>query len=686
MLLNLNFPDIPLPSGIQSLSRNIDSALDDLLFKDVRLPELPPRDISVILNLAESGLDAQVSVLEWIALLDGKERWDSVNHNQEYSSNILIWKTACKNHGLRYLLYWRLALYLDGHEISFSKGLVKQFANFQKYLAKVDKQRTLLLTGIYSGDTSELCQRALIFRMLPAQVLSKCGLPGQIKHSKDALKGLARYWVKNNKMFGYDELFTIIAKLNDEEKDTFFSSALVDIPFAKLEQQETLLKLILGIYSPYVINSRFSKLNNAAQEVIKDLIGAMSFADFSKLIAKLTEPVVAGKLGLEEWEIRQLNSRVAFWSNYQNRLLGFSVFLPTSTYSLLKQMNFITDDLLFHKLINSNCEVCVLEFENHFILEFLRGSISGVRVIDKLSKQAQLLKNVSSVSSQQQLEAIPFLAEHDHFIYWQNACEKLLRTKFNLTPNKNLRKFLVTRKDKNGHTFYQEYSSLNGLPSLTAAQVLEREEVLMARKRRSLESTNGKLNSTPPSLELAKSIIQFFSEKSTSGGWFGYSKKHGWIIEVGGSSSGLVFKCLSNNKVISASYNDLEGAEYMKVVDYLNTFQDASSLNEACMSLASIAENIPISSVRSALSNIISKAKIFRNTQSKMVEINKKHAFSEDDLIALASAQGGAHLDNRHKGGVLKIALQKPNSELEKLLLISGFKEIIDKPLVFWKK
>ena len=55
-------------------------------------------------------------------------------------------------------------------------------------------------------------------------------------------------------------------------------------------------------------------------------------------------------------------------------------------------------------------------------------------------------------------------------------------------------------------------------------------------------------------------------------------------------------------------------------------------------------------------------------------------------LSGAGCSQGGAHLDNRHKGGNLKIALQKPHAEIEKQLLLAGFKEITDKPLVFWKK
>lgn len=686
MLINLNFPDIPAASGMHKLSRSIDSRLDTLLFKDVRLPELPPRDITTILDLAEAGLDSEISVLEWISLLNGKELWDNRHVNKEHSSNKLIWQVACRNHGLRYLLFWRLALHLDGQDVSFPRGLIRQFQHFQRNLLEVDKLRTSMLVGMYSGDTASLCKSTLSLRMLPSAVLAKCGLPAQVTFSQKSLKELARYWVEHAEHFDADVLFTVVSKLKVEDKDTFFSSALVDIPSGRLEQHKALVSKIISTYSPYVKDSRFSKLSQVAQQVVRDLIGAMSFGDFSKLITKLTQPAVAEKLGLEEWEIRQLNSRVAFWSNYQSRFLGFSVFLPTSTYTLLKQLNFHTDDMLFHQLNNASCEVCVLEFEKHYVLEFLRGGSSGVRIIDKHSQTAQVLKSTNNVSSQQQLEAIPFLAEHDHLIYWQNACEKLLRTTFNLTPNERVKKFLITHKDKNGHPFYQDYSSTKGLPKLSAVQLLEREESLRNYRRKSSKFTQDKSEPIQDIFENLKDIIKFFSSEKTSGGWFGYSEKFGWLIEVGGSSSGLVLQRLDSGSTITVTNYELNGSLYIDVLNYLNGLHNVDDLRKAYFKLESVVDKIPITSIRNSLSNIIKKTKHGSSSQANSKVTQKKKIFSDEDLIALAASHGGAHLDNRHKGGTLKIALQKYNSELEKQLLLAGFKEIEDKPLVFWKK
>uniref|UniRef100_UPI0040475690 EH signature domain-containing protein n=1 Tax=Rheinheimera sp. TaxID=1869214 RepID=UPI0040475690 len=681
MLGNFGFPEIPPASGMQKLAKSIDGELDELLFKDVRLPELPPRDISTILNLAEAGLQAEISVLEWISLLNGKEQWDTTHFNQERTSNELIWRLACSNHGLRYLLYWRFAVHLDGQDMSFPRGLIRQFAHFQHQLAEVDKQRTLLLGAIYSGDISELCKSALKFRMVPINVLNKCGLPGLAAFSQKTLKGLARYWVEHAKQFGTDALFAVINKLKAEGQDTFYSSALLDIPVVQLEQQKALVNRIVSIYSPYIKDTRFKNLNQAAQQVVRDLIGAMSFGDFSKLIDKLTEQEVAKKLGLEEWEIRQLNSRVAFWSNYQSRFLGFSVFLPSSTFTLLKQLNFHTDDMLFYQLSNSSCEVCVLEFENHFVLEFLRGGSSGVRLIDKHSQEAQVLKNVGSVSSQQQLEVIPFLAEHDHVVYWQNSCEKMLRTEFNILPNRNLKRFFITNQTQSGKPFYQEYSQAKGLPSLTREQFLKRQEALDKELKRLSRHRKPYQDRDQIYFALAEQISEVFVvvlKKHMF--WIGVSKKHGWasldrrLRENNEYSEQLRFLDIMNNVSFGCHKTSWNEPDFTWGPNYFKRFDDIDSLRIACCSFLDVITKLPNKDVLKEFHEVL-EGRTLNN-----------RAPSEADLIALASAQGGAHLDNRHKGGVLKIALQKSDREIEKLLMQSGFKEMTNSPLVFWKK
>lgn len=685
-MLNYSFPSELVAKGMIHLAAGINNQQDDLLFKDVKLPELPPRNIETILALAETGLASEVSVLEWISLLNEKDEWDSKHVELERASNALIWQIACKNHGLRYLLYWRFVMHLDGIEISFPKGLTRQFGDNQRSLIKADKQRTSIVASIKSGESAELCKQSLKLKVSPTLTLKKFGLPNQLKIAQQALKDIPRYWVDHEDEFEIGSLFGLIDKLKAEEKDTLFSALLVNFSEFMLNRNKDLVSGILKLYSPHVEGSRFKKLSDSAQDIVRGLIGAMSFSDFSKLIAKLTELSVAEKIGLDERDIRQLNSRVAFWSNYQAKFVGFSVFLPSSTYHLLKQLNFQIDGMSLYQLNDTACEICILEFENNFVMEFLRGSVSGLRVIDKGIIDVPSFKNGNIFTTQKQLESIPYIAEHDHLIFWQNACEKMLRTKFNLTPPKHIKKFLITQRDKKGNQFYQDYSSSTGLPKLTNIQMFEREQLLTRYRSKAYGDQSDTAEIRQQSIDFAKSIIESFSADKKIGGWFGYSQNFGWLVEVGGSERGLLLESLAKGSKITVSHYELKSSLYLKVSDYLNSIQSIGELQRACESLISVIDRIPIESIKCSLEKIVKESNYTSGEHKNNTFDPKRKYLSEAELLAIVSSQGGVHVNNRHKGGVLKIVLQKSDSQLKTMLLNAGFKELNDNPLAFWKR
>jgi hypothetical protein len=77
----------------------------------------------------------------------------------------------------------------------------------------------------------------------------------------------------------------------------------------------------------------------------------------------------------------------------------------------------------------------------------------------------------------------------------------------------------------------------------------------------------------------------------------------------------------------------------------------------------------------------------FMSEDLQLTESGRIAAYALNHLHgkAIACAQGATYLDNRAKGGTLKIALSKRNEQLQSMLVEYGFKEIQNKPLVFWK-
>ena len=529
-MLNYTFPSGFSANGMLNLASGINQQHDEILFKDVKLPELPPRDIDTILRLAEAGHSSEISVLEWITLLNGKEKWDLLHAGKARSSNQLIWQMAIKNHGLRYLLYWRIVLFFDGQDKSLAKGLVQLFKEFQSELIQIDRQRTALISGFQSKSYEHLCRLTLSLKATPKQVLVKCGLPGRTQFCDSAIKELPRFWHKNSQDVSVNALIAVAKKLTFPEQDQLFSAALTDIPAKSLKDHKALVSEIFATYLPNKRDSRYAKLSASAKLVIQELIGLMSFDDFKGLINNLTLPDVARRLQLTDWEIRQLHARVSFWSNYQTKLVSFSVFLPSSTYTLLKQLNFNVDDGSLREMNNGTCEICVLEFADYMVMEFLRGNNSGARVINKVEPGALLLKQSSTPLTQPQLESIPYVAEHDHLVYWQKSCEKMLRTEFRITPNAGLKKFLITNQNQNGRPFIQDYSFQHGLPELTDEQMAKRYEAISKSRMHLSRAHKFYGDSDFIGYEQATKLEEICRDVLAKHDyWIGFSKTHGWV-------------------------------------------------------------------------------------------------------------------------------------------------------------
>lgn len=595
-MLNFSFPTGVDSNCMLKLASGINQE-NSVLFRNVKLPELPPRDINTILKLTAEGKGGEISVLEWVTLLNGKEKWDAVNAGRARATNQLIWQTAINHHGLRYLLYWRITLFLDGQDRSLAKGLVQLFKEFQSTLSRIDRQRTTLINGFQTKSFDQLCKLALSLKATPKQVLNKCGLPGKTQFSTDCIKEIPRFWAKSSADFSLSSMLTLAKKLTLPEQDLFYSAAMTDIPVETLSSHKLLITEILRLYQPAKPNSRYMYLSPVAKKVIQELIGLMSFEDFKRLIDKMTSPDISTLLNLADWEIRQLHARVAFWSNYHKKLFSFSVYLPKTIFALLSTLDFNIDGRTLQELSSGDCEVCILEFSEFTVIEFLRGSNSGLRIIRNSEQSVRILKDNNIRISQQQLESIPYIAEHDHLVYWQKSCEQMLRTKFKITPNTGIKKFLITGQSPNGRPFVQEYSLAFGLPELTKEQMSKRFDAIL--KRKMYETGNHRYYDDSDflgyenSYKIAQVCRNILSKYEY---WVGFSRTHGWVSldrrsPQSGNAKFKLFR-LSDKTYIECSRVEWNPPEYNWAPAYFSGDRSYSEMTKACLEIMGLYKNI----------------------------------------------------------------------------------------------
>ena len=478
-------PNRPIPDKMIHLAQGLDAQYGDSCFKDITLPFLPPRDIDVLLQLIQLESTLDLSILEWISLLDNKQAWDNSNPNQSYETNKLIWECANRNAGLRHILLWRLALYLDGKSVDIPKGLAKQFST-AKYNIKISKPKMNAIESLISNQYGLFCDEMLRLLITPQKLMQKLGLPRDIDKLELALKQLPIRWIRFSKVVIDESRFIrIVDQLEVEKQDIVYSSLLENSKTSQLTEHTSLLNNLRALYSPLATKSRYSKLSNKARDTLHDLLGVLSFNEFKDLIENLTTGDTARTLNLSDQEINQLNKRVSFWSNYQSRFLSFRVFLPNNTYNLLLQKNKISDSYIMTKMQGvADSEVCILEFEGYFIVEFLRGRgrKSSLRVLKKNASHQELLKSEKNTVTQDELEALQSLEQHDHLYCWQNSCEKMLRTKYKIYPNSSLKRFLISSATQTSNAVRFPYSRATGLPPLSRKNADER-KLSLAGKR-----------------------------------------------------------------------------------------------------------------------------------------------------------------------------------------------------------
>ena len=477
----IKFQQAPIRNANQlaSLASKLNLSDGGGSFGDIVIPKIPPRNITAILNLMNSGRDREISTLEWITLLDGKEQWDIENRDKEVATNNNIWEVSVNNEILRRLLFWRFVLFLGDKTTNFPSGLSHRFKQFETKLLGVAKHKTLVTKGLMAENYGHLCKLMLMLKTDLSNVMKRCGLPYSKHNNQPIIRSLPSYWFSNKSKFDPSNLLEIAHRLNQDDRNCLYSSVLEDIPTEKLAEIPLLVKVLKSDYSPYAENSQHHELSDAAKSRLLKLIGAMSFNDFKQLVDILTSESGKSKLGLGDREVNQLSKRISFWSNYQPKILSFKAFVPLATYHLFEERKINLSELSITTLsADAKCEVCALEFGKYFIIEILRGASSGIRIFEKETILPLLSPTDDIQVSLELLENLPYLAEHDHKAFWQNSCEEMLRTQYSITPDETLEAFVIEANAHTGKPWTKPYSQCNGVPSLSYDQVSTRDEQL----------------------------------------------------------------------------------------------------------------------------------------------------------------------------------------------------------------
>ena len=373
-LISISAPKRIRPVQMLNSARNFSNNYDTSQFDGLVLPEVPPRSISSILTLLELGTTDSISLLEWINVFESDDFFHKLSKNKLSKYKPLIWSEIAKQAKVRQIAFWRICLYLDGQHRMMPSVLMNNFHNSIKSIKEIDKQRSLLLIALSENRANDIAYYALQTSMTPKSLFFKLGLPNTIRLVQTAseelesvlsVKGFSKYsnhYLKIIKSYSDADRDLAVTRLIKQSEKTQLGESI------NLDESADLVTFLKNTYAPNVLHSRWNSLNLDTQRGLRDVFGAAWFADFKNFIFQLTSPKLANALNLTDTDIRQLKSRVTFWSNYQSRFHSFKVFLPLKTSQTIKSFGL---SLAEHSIVEGfnhsryETELCLLEFDEH---------------------------------------------------------------------------------------------------------------------------------------------------------------------------------------------------------------------------------------------------------------------------------------------------------------------------------
>jgi hypothetical protein len=480
-LINLRVPAKPVPHSMLYLANRLQNAEDEFIFGDIVLPQLPPRQPAEIVALLKKGAANKISLLEWINLFQSHEYFSALYRAETIQVFALIWAELGCNEKLRRIALWRICQDFNGQPSMMPGELLKDCLTPLKHIQADKPRQTLMATiAVVENNAEKVADYSLSLAKTPSSLFAYLRLPSRLSILNDAKESLEEVLGSKGIEDYSAHYITIIECYSELDRDQAVQRMLNFFSKETLTNSGQLLRFLKHNYAPSVKETRWQYLDSNAQSSLREIIGSAWFGDFKKFIFQLTSPKLAEALNFNDYDIRQLRSRVTFWSNYQTRFHSFKVFLPLRTAQIIQNTGLtLPENGIVEDFTNSRkeTELCILEFEDHIVVEYLRGDSSALQVFSKANQQltSKLLANKLRI---EELKKIHHIKDHDHLYYWQNSCEKMLRQEFNIYPDNNLKYFEIVASDGVTKGVGKRYDGRRGLPPLDAVQLKKREQAL----------------------------------------------------------------------------------------------------------------------------------------------------------------------------------------------------------------
>lgn len=435
-----------------------------------QLPSFPPKSIREIVRLVDMGKSDEISILEWLDVIENKNQWQQLDKDEANDACRAIWLAICTNFSLGDIAFFKVALALDNRNTSMVSELIDSM-EIVRHVPKLDqfsKEKIEWLVLVADKDYRSIAQRCYTHNITPMAVVRKLRLPKantyQQKLSEKLIKIVSPQLTTRSEQWlekCFKELVTT------KERIIFCEAAIHH--FSDYDYGTAIQSLLEEHCLPMSEDSYWYDLTESSKKTLRTNFDISSYYELKMISRKLTSDDGIKELKFEEHEARQIHSRTMFWSNYSSRFNRIRGLLPYKTYDYLQASELHLSEQI--ESFNSNCEVYIFELNKIIAVEFLRGELSETRFFKNNEWNAKRLFESKELSIDE-IREMSQLEVHDHVTSWQYFCEKQLRTKFKLLPNDNIPYF------KGLPPAVNTYSPTVGLPKPAQSYLNERAEKL----------------------------------------------------------------------------------------------------------------------------------------------------------------------------------------------------------------
>lgn len=433
------------------------------------IPSFPPRSLSQIIVLIRNGHIEAITIMEWLYIFQEGFEYESGEKEESNEICVLLWQAIFSQRSVKHIALFKAAQYLDSQQTNYPKMLIKTLDLAISFADKQDQLRLNWLVSIRDKEYKKSANDAYVMRYPPVEYMKALGFPTSATYRNNVLKEVVRVLPKDIDGYCSQWLLASFKEMTYQEL-LYNCEQLICSNKAYCKQVEDWVK---SKCLPDSKDSYWYDLTDNSRKLLKKRYALSNYYHFSQLASIICYPVIAKALKLTEQEVKQIQSRAAFWQNYSDEFNRIKILLPYETSKLvLTSLNIDKENIItLPDVETESSEVCVFELSNQIIVEVFRGSSSEIRIFEKSARNEQRLLNDRELT----LSKIRNMLQdyvHDHVLLWQYYCEKMLRTNLNILPNVNTQYFKGIPKR------FSNYCNRTGLPVPSDSLIQQRLEQL----------------------------------------------------------------------------------------------------------------------------------------------------------------------------------------------------------------